>query len=46
MPICGLFSELLDLYLLLSDHSLADVEGRQIVDSSKTGIAERMSNHS
>ena len=35
----GLFSELLDYYLSLSAHSLADVECRQEVNSSKTGIA-------
>ena len=39
MLICGLFPELLDLYLSLSDHSLADVGCRQVVDSPKTGIA-------
>ena len=39
MLIRGLFSELLDLYLSLSDHSLADVGCTQVVDSPKTGIA-------
>ncbi len=41
MLICGLFSEFLDHYLSLSDHSLANVECKQDADSPKTGIAER-----
>ncbi len=35
----GLFSELLDYYLSLNAHSLADVERGQGVNRLKTGIA-------
>ena len=35
---CGLFSEFLDYYLSLSNHSLTDVECRQEADNPKTGV--------